>query len=149
MATKPYNAVDHALYLTTFDDVTFIAQGEPDADFIAVTFVNDSSTATEGAKGDVQFSQRIASLGNIAFTCQWGSSTNETLNQVFADQQNGSFLKSAKIKRISETENVVVWECVNPKIVKRADYTIGIAPADRAWNFLAEKLTPGERSSPV
>jgi hypothetical protein len=149
MSNKPYNAKDHALYLTTYDGITFVGQGEPDADFIAVTYVNDSTTAAEGAKGDVQFSQRIASLGNILFTCQWGSPTNDNLNQVYADQQKGNYLQSAEVKRISNTENITVWSAINPKIVKPADYTVGIAVADRGWNFLVEKLTPGEKLAPA
>lgn len=149
MANRPYNALDHALYLTTFDGTTFVGQGEPDADFIAVSYVNDASTAIEGAKGDVQFSQRIASLGLFVFTCQWGSPTNDNLNQVFADQQAGNFLQSIELKKISNTENVTIWSAVNPKIVKVPDYATGIAPADRGWNFLGEKLTPGERVTPA
>lgn len=149
MANKPYNAIDHALYLTTFDGVTFIAQGEPDADFIAVTYVNDSTTATEGAKGDVQFSQRKASLGSIVFTCQWQSPTNDNLNQVFDDQQIGSYLKKAEVKRISNTENITIWSSINPKIVKRADYSLGTTVADRGWSFLVEKLTAGEKLAPA
>jgi len=149
MASKPYNAIDHALYLTTFNDITFIAQGEPDADFIAVSFVNDAVTASEGAKGDVQFSQRVASLGTIVFTCQWGSPTNDNLNQVFFDQQAGNILKKAEIKRISNTENIVVWTSVNPKITKIPDYTTGVTASDRGWNFMVEKLTAGEKLAPA
>lgn len=148
MANKPYNAVDHALYLTTFDNITFVAQGEPDADFIAVSFVNDAVTAVEGAKGDVQFSQRVASLGTIIFTCQWGSPTNDNLNQVFSDQQNGDNLLKAEIKRISNTENVIVWTSINPKITKIPDYATGVSASNREWNFMVERLTAGEKVNP-
>lgn len=149
MPSKPYNASNHALYLTTFDDITFVAQGEPDADFIAVSYVNDAVTSSEGAKGDVQFSERIASLGLIVFTCQWGSVSNENLNQVFADQQEGNILKKAEVKRISNSENIVIWTSINPKLVKPADYTIGTAASNRGWNFSVERLKAGERTAPV
>lgn len=149
MANKPYSTADHALYLTTYDGVTFKMEGEPDSDFIVVTSVNDSTTAVEGAKGDVQFSLRKTGLGSIVATCQWGSPTNDNLNQVFADQQSGNYLKSAEVKRISNSENTVIWSSVNPKIVKRADYSLGTTVADRAWSFLVEKLTPGEKVAPA
>jgi len=149
MANKPYSALDHALYLTTFDDITFVCQGDADGDFLAVSYVNDSSAAIEGAKGDVQFTERVASLGLIVFTCQWGSPTNDNLNQVFIDQQAGKIMKVAEIKRISNTENIVIWTSINPKIAKVPDYTIGTTVADRAWNFMVERMLPGEKLAPA
>ena len=149
MANKPYNAIDHALYLTTFNGITFVAQGEPDLDFIAVSYVNDATTASEGAKGDVQFSQRVASLGTIVFTCQWGSPTNDNLNQVFEDQQAGNIMLKAEVKRISNTENTVVWTSINPKITKIPDYATGVEASNRGWNFMVERLKAGEKLAPA
>lgn len=148
MANKPYSAINHSLYITTSDGFSFRLQGEPDADFIAVSFVNDATTASEGAKGDVQFSQRVASLGTIVFTCQWGSPTNDNLNQVFSDQQNGTYLTDIKVVSDRTGTNITIWSGLRPKIVKIPDYTTGITGADRGWSFMVEKLTAGEKVNP-
>lgn len=149
MANIPYQAADHALYITTHDDITFSFQGEPDGDFIVVSYDNDTVTAQEGAKGDVQYSQRVASLGTIVATCQWQSLSNENLNKVFKDQQNSLFMKRAEVKRISNTENTTVCTSLEPMIMKTPDYGLGTTAADRAWSFKVKNLTFEETTAPA
>ena len=149
MPNIAYNAEDHALYLTTFDDVTFSTDGEIDGDFLVITYDNDAISAVEGAKGKVQFSQRIASLGNAQVAVQWGSQFNEVLQQAFRDQQQGNYLQRAELKRISNTENTTVCTSINPKIMKVADYTIGTVAGDRTWNLKLENLSFEEVQDPA
>ena len=149
MSTAIFNAIDHGMYFTTFDDVTFVGQGEPDADFISATFVNDTVTSTEGVKGDVQHSIRKARMGEITFTCQWGSDTNKILNQVYKDQDESNYMKRIDVKRISNTENTTVITGIKPVIVKRPDYTLGSEAADRAWVIRVENMDLVETQAPA
>lgn len=148
-APLPYSAANHHLYLTTFDGVTFALQGEPDADFILAEFVNDTTESKEGAKGDVQDSVRIAKMGRITATCQWGSDFNKVMNQVYKDQSDGNFLQSADIKRISNTENTTVATSINPKIVKLPNWNAGVSAADRAYILNVHNMEMQERQTPA
>lgn len=149
MANIPFSAADHALYLTTHDDVTFALQGEPDGDFIVVSYDNDTVTAQEGVKGSVQYSQRVASLGTIVATNQWQSPFNDQMNQVFKDQQNSLYMKRAEVKRISSTENTTVCTSIKPMIMKTPDYGLGSTAADRAWSLKVSQLTFEEVADPA
>ncbi|MBU2645887.1 DUF3277 family protein [bacterium] len=149
MTTTPYNSVDHALYVTTYDDITFAVQGKPDGDYIAVTYDNDAIQAVAGVDGDVQFSQIKASLGTITATNQWGSPWNANMNHCFRNQQAGNYLKKLEVKRISASENTTIWSTGRPMIVKTPDYSIGSKANDRAWAFKVENLVPGEFTAPV
>jgi hypothetical protein len=149
MPTLAYDADAHKLYITTYDDKTFQVEGEPDGDFFLATYDNEAVTASEGAKGDVQFSQRIASLGTVTSTSQWGSDTNKVLNQVFKDQQKGNHPKKVELKRITDTENVLVLTCSRAMIGKTPDYGIGVEAADRPWGFKLEKMKFDETQAPA
>jgi hypothetical protein len=146
--SKPLNTLDHNLYLTTYDGNTFAGQGEPDADFILAEFVNDTVTSVEGAKGEVQDTVRVAKMGRITFTCQWGSDFNKFMNQVYKDQQEGNYLQSADIKRISNTENVTVATSINPKIVKLPNWAAGPQATDRAYILNVHNMEMAEREIP-
>ena len=144
-----YNALDHYLYLTTHDDVTFRAEGAQDGDFLTVAFDNDTMTFSEGAQGDVQGSQRKASLGMITFTGQWGSKTNNNFNYVFNNQQKSLYLKKAQIKRINENENVTVWDSTGAWLVKPADWSAGSVANPRAWSVKVKGLEAKETEAPA
>ncbi len=145
----PYNALDHYLYLTTYDDVTFRLEGAQDGDFINVAYSNDVMSFTEGAQGDVQPSQRVATLGTITFTGQWGSDFNSKLNQVFKDQQKSLFLKKAQVKRINDAENTLVWDSKGAWLVKPADMALGSEASPRAWAITVKGLTAEETTAPA
>jgi len=149
MASIPYSAIDHAIYVTDNAGITFAGQGEPDADFISATFINDTVSSTEGVKGDVQDSIRVAKMGEITFTCQWGSDTNKILNQVYEDQNNGLYMQRLDIKRISNTENTTVITGINPKLVKLPDYALGQEGSDRAYVFRVHEMTYAEKQTPA
>lgn len=146
MPTTPYSANDHALYLTDYESNTIVGQGEADADFISAEFVNDTVNSIEGAKGDVQDSIRVAEMGRITFTNQWGSSFNKSMNKIYADQQDGKYLQKAEIKRISDEENTTVVTSSNPKVVKLPNYTIGVNASDRAYIFNVHHMEFPERA---
>lgn len=151
MATKIYNSLDHKVYFTFNDNgtsKTFAGQGEPDADFISVTYDNEAVQAMEGAKGDVQFSQKKASLGSLSASFQWGSSTNDNLNYVFRNQQKGMYLEKVEVKRITDVENVIVWTSSRAMIAKIPDYSVGSQANDRSWDIKLEGLFPGEFTTP-
>ncbi len=149
MPTLSYDAANHFFYLTSYDDITFALGGAPDGDFFTVTYANDATSSAEGAQGDVQFSQRVASLGNVTYTSQWGAETNKILNQVFKDQQKGLYMQTAELKRISNIENVTVLTCSRAMIQKVPDYTIGTESSDRGWTFALEKMTFKELQTPA
>jgi hypothetical protein len=144
-----YNALDHYLYLTTHDDKTFRIEGAQDGDFLAVTYDNDTMSFAEGAQGDVQASQRVASLGSFLFTGQWGSASNKNFAYVFNDQnKNSLFLKKAQIKRINSSGSVVVWNSKKAWLVKTADWTIGSQASPRAWTIKVSGLEEVETEAP-
>jgi hypothetical protein len=149
MSTIAYNALDHAVYITDYQDFTFAGQGEPDGDYIAATFVNDTVTSTEGVKGDVQDSIRVGEMGEITVTSQWGSDLNKILTQVYKDQKSSNFMKRLDVKRISNTENTTILTGLNPKIVKIPDYTLGSEAADRAWVIRVHKMDMVEVQAPA
>jgi hypothetical protein len=144
-----YNALDHYLYLTTHDDITFRVEGAQDGDFLSVVYDNDTMTFSEGAQGDVQPSQRVASLATILFTGQWGSSSNKKLAYVFNDQQNSLYLKKAQIKRINTTENVVVWDSKGAWLMKTADWAVGSEASPRAWSVKTKRTKEAETEAPT
>jgi len=149
MPTKEFDAGSHTAYVTTFDDKTFALEGEPDGDAYNATFDNDAVGAIEGAKEDVQFSLRGASLGTFTKTMQWGADTNKILNQVFKDQKAGNFAKRVEIKRINQSENVLVLTCARAVITKIPDLVFGVAAADRPWAFKLEKMEFPETQAPA
>lgn len=128
-----YNALDHFIYLTTYNDITFKLDGAQDGDFISIVFDNDTMTFSEGSQGDVQPSQRVASLATWTSTSQWGAETNSRLQQVFKDQQSGNYLKKAELKRISSTENTLIATSTGAYLTKPADYAIGSEASPRSW----------------
>jgi len=146
---KNYDALNHFIYITTFDDVTFSLEGEQDGDFLSIVFDNDSITGAEGAKGDVQWSQRQPSLGTIVFTGQWGSDFNQKLNQVHKDQIAGNPPKKLQVKRISGTENTLIYDTGSCRIMKTADQAIGSVANPRAWSIKVGKLTEEEVAAPA
>ena len=149
MPSIPYDALSHSLYVVTHDGVTHVAEGEPDGDFFLASYDNDSVTGQEGAKGDVQFSQRIASLGTITSTMQWGAATNKTFNKIFQDQQKGLYPQSATLKRITATENITVISSLRFMIGKTPDYGIGVEAANRAWGLKVERMKFEEVQDPA
>lgn len=149
MASIPYSATDHALYITTYDDITFALQGEPNADFINIEFVNDQVTSSEGAKGDVQDSIRKAEMARITASCQWGSDFNKIMNQLNEDQKNGNYAKRAEVKRISNTENTTIFTSINPKVVKLPNWTVGTEAADRAYILNVHNGVMNEKQAPA
>ncbi len=144
-----FNALDHYLYLTTHDDITFRIEGAQDGDFLSVVYDNDTMSFSEGAQGDVQPSQRVASLGMITFTGQWGSDSNKKFAFVFNSQQQSLYLKKAQIKRINTTENVVVWDSQGAWLVKTADWTVGSEASARAWAVKVKRLKEAETEAPT
>lgn len=151
MPTIAYSAAEHSIYITTYDDITFVGQGEPDADFIGIEFVNDSVTSVEGAKGEVQDSIRVAKMGRVTFTNQWGSNFNDVMNQVNKDQQAGNYMKSLTVKRTNETTGVndEIMSCVNPKIVKLPNYSIGVSASDRTYVYNVHNMEMKEVEAPA
>ncbi len=149
MANKVYFSQDHFLYLTTYDDITFSLQGKPDGDFLQVDYDNDTITVAEGADGEPQWSQRVASVGTFIATIQWGADTMDKMHKVFEDQQKGFYLKRAELKRITNTENVTVCTSQEPKILKLPTYTIGTVAADRPMSIKVSKLKFEEVVDPV
>jgi len=146
--STPYSAENHALYLTTSAGTVFAGQGEADSDFISAEFTNDAVSSVEGAKGDVQDSIRVAKMGTITFTNQWGSDFNDNMNEVFENQKNGSYMLKAEIVRTGPTGNVTVVSATNPKIVKLPSYTLGTNAADRAYVFNVHDMQFTERTAP-
>lgn len=144
-----YNALDHFLYLTDDEGITFRAEGAQDGDYISVVFDNDTMSFSEGAQGDVQPSQRVASLGTITFTGQWGSDSNSKFNYVFNRQQSSLYMRKAQIKRINTTENVLVWDSTGVWITKSADWTVGSEASPRAWAFKVKGLKAAETLAPT
>ena len=100
-------------------------------------------------KGDVQDSIRVAKMGEVTITCQWGSDLNKILNQVYDDQNDSNYMIRLDVKRISNTENTTVITGLNPKIVKPADYTLGSEAADRAWVVRVHKMKLVEVQAPA
>lgn len=149
MPTDFYDANSHVAYLTTYDDVTFALEGDADGDNFAADYDNDAITSIEGSRGDVQFSQVIASLGTVTKTMQWGSASNKILNQVFKDQQSGNPPKKLELKRINDDENVLVLTSSRCVIQKVPTYTTGTAAQNRAWAFKLEKMSFDEVQDPA
>ncbi len=144
-----YNALDHFIYIVTYDGITFKLEGAQDGDFITVTYDNDSVTGAEGAQGDVQWSQRIPSLGTVVFTGQWGSDSNGKMNQVHKDQISGNFPQKMQIKRINDSENVLLYDTSSCRVMKGADLGLGSVAAPRAWSFKVGGLSEEEVTAPV
>lgn len=149
MPTKIFDAATHTAYITTHDDITIAMEGEPDGDNFLATYTNDAVTALEGAKGDVQWSQIVISLGVVTKTMQWGSVSNQILQKMFADQQKQLYPKKFELKRISGTENVTELTCARVMITKPADLTEGAAAANRAWALSLEKMKFPEEVAPA
>ncbi len=141
MPTEFFDANSHVLYLTTYDDITFAIGGDADGDNFLATYDNASVTKVEGAKGDVQFSQRIASSGTVTKTVQWGADSNKILNQVFKDQQKGNTPKKLELKKINENQNVLVMTSSRCVIEKIPDLTTGVTAQNRGWAFGLEKMS--------
>lgn len=149
MPTRIFDAATHTGYIKTHDDITYALEGEPDGDNFVATYANDAVTALEGAKGDVQWSQTVISLGTVTKTFQWGSSSNQVFQKIFADQQNQLYPKKFELKRISGTENVTEVTCARVMITKPADITEGAAAANRAWALSLEKMKFPEEVAPA
>ena len=151
MTTKAYNSLDHTLYIKDGEGNTFSGQGEPDSDFIGAEFVNDSVTSVEGAKGDVQDSIRVAKMGRVTFTNQWGSDFNSIMNHVYKQQKKGTFMTDLWVQRTNANtgENVRVLTSTNPKIVKLPNYNLGVSASDRAYVFNVHGMTLDEEIDPA
>jgi len=149
MPTIPYDTASHVLYLTANDGTTFAGEGEPDGEFFNATYDNSAVSAIEGAKGTVQFSQRIASLGTITSTTQWGADYNKILTKMFNDQQKGLHPQGISLKRINDNENVTVINGLKFMIEKLADYAIGTEGTDRGWSLKVEQMKFEEVQDPA
>ncbi len=149
MPTRIFDAATHTAYITTNDDITYAFEGEPDGDNFLATYANDAVTALEGAKGDVQWSQIVISLGTVTKTMQWGSESNQVLQKIFADQQKQLYPKKFELKRVAGDENVTEVTCSRVMITKPADLTEGAAAANRAWALQLEKMKFPEVVAPA
>ncbi len=144
-----YNALDHFIYIVTWDNITFKLEGAQDGDFISVVFDNDSVTGAEGAQGDVQWSQRVPSMGTVIFTGQWGADSNGKINQVHKDQIAGRPPKKMQVKRINDTENTLLHDTTSCRVGKGADKVVGSVANPRAWTFKVGGLSEEEVTAPV
>ena len=146
-ATETYDALSHNLVITTTAGITFFAEGAQDGDYITVEYENDMITASEGAHGDIQFSQRKASLGTISFNNHWGSITNKNFNYLFDQQQviAATGVDAAVITRmeVQKGGGEVVWTAEKSVIQKPAGYTIGSEASPREWSFKVSQLKVG------
>lgn len=140
MAITKYSANEYTLFLTTYDDVTWAFSGEGPDDVFTFAYDNDDITTTVGIKGDVQFSQTVASLGTATAVCQWGADTVKKITQMHRDQQDGNFMKKLQLKRNSDSVNETVVDCETSAIQKMPDLVQGASATPRSFLFKLEKM---------
>lgn len=141
MALLKYSANEYTLFLTTWDDVTWAFSGEGPDDVFTFAYDNDDVTTQPGIKGDVQFSQTVASLGTGTAVCQWGADTVKKLTQMHRDQNiDGNFMKKLQLKRNSNTVNEIIVDCESAAIQKMPDLVQGAVAAPRSFLFKLEKM---------
>ncbi|MCK5601209.1 hypothetical protein KAR91_05050 [Candidatus Pacearchaeota archaeon] len=140
MAILKYSALEYTLFITTFDDTTWPFSGEGPDDVFTFAYDNDDVTTTAGIKGDVQFSQTVASLGTGTAVCQWGADTVKKITQMHRDQQAGNFMKKLQLKRNSDSVNEIVVDCESSAIQKMPDLVQGATATPRSFLFKLEKM---------
>lgn len=146
MANKVYAMSEHKLFITTFDDKTLdISEGVDDTGF-TIIFDNESITFEESPLGVSQIHRRITKKGKITLSLQWGAIGNGYLDQIFFDQTNGSYIKSCVVKRVNNTENIIIFNCPSEVFISKvADTALGAVGGPRSWVIDAATLTSEER----